>query len=469
RTVTARVVALAVAVAVASALVTGIALARTAGSANQEQAMATLQVQANLMAAAQSSPRAARLGDGEVLPAVRAMQTMLHDDAGVVCAVVAPGDAATTLPAPFTAADLQAVRAGRSPHARRGYDGRSWIVVGRAARSEAVLLAQPLDRAAQLTPAQRRRVLLGLGLGLLGGALAGLALGRTVTRPLARVAEAARRLSSGQRDVRVPPQGPLEVADVAQALNGLAHALTVSEQRQQAFLMNVSHELRTPLTAVTGYAEALCDGALPAAQVPSAAGVIRDEAARLQRRVEDLLALARMEADDFRVEPAPVDTGELLRAAAVACGPRVAAAGIRLEVRAPAAGPVAHADGERLRQAVDALVDNAIRVLPTGAPLVLATGADPSGWVRVEVRDGGPGLTPEDLAVAFERGRLNERYRGSRAVGSGLGLALVGELARRMGGRAEATAAPEGGACFALLLPPAPGPAVPVRLPATGG
>jgi two-component system OmpR family sensor kinase len=470
RTVTARVVALAVVVALASALVTGIALARTAGNANREQAMATLQIQANLMAAAQSSPRAARLADGEVLAAVRAMQVQLKKDAGVVSTVVPAGQPASLLPGPFAASDLQAVRANRSPRAERSYAGQSWVIVGRVARGEAILLAQPLDRAAQLTAAQRRRLLIGLGLGLLGGALAGLALGRTVTRPLARVAQAARRLSSGQRDVRVPPQGPAEVAAVAQALNGLAEALSVSEQRQQAFLMNVSHELRTPLTAVSGYAEALCDGAFPAEQIPSAAGVIRDEAARLQRRVEDLLALARMEADDFRLEPGPVDAGQLLRAAATACTPRAAGAGIRLAVQAPPVGPVAWADGERLRQAVDALVDNAIRVLPPGAPLILATAVEAAGWIRVEVRDGGPGLAPQDLAVAFERGRLQERYRGSRAVGSGLGLALVGELARRMGGQARATPAPEGGACFAVLLPAATAavPTAPLPTPGPG-
>jgi len=87
---------------------------------------------------------------------------------------------------------------------------------------------------------------------------------------------------------------------------------------------------------------------------------------------------------------------------------------------------------------------------------VLACGPTADGGVRVEVRDGGPGLTPEDLAVAFERGRLSERYRGRRAVGSGVGLALVGELARRMGGHAAAQPAPEGGVSFAITLPPHP-------------
>ena len=454
RTVTARVVALSVVVAVASALITGFALVRAAGSANSDQAAVTLRLQANLMAAAQSA-RANRLAEGDVAPAVKAMERALNSDLGVVSAVVGPTESASSLPAPFTAGDLATLRDRKQFAVQRQAGGQAWVLAGRMAKTDAVLLAQPLDRTAGLTGAQRRRLLIGLALGLVGGALAGLALGRTVTRPLARVAQAARRLSAGQREIRVPTDGPLEVADVSQALNGLAHALTVSEQRQRAFLMNVSHELRTPLTAVTGYAEALSDGAITGDDVPGAACVIRDEAVRLQRRVEDLLALARMEADDFRLDLAPVDVGQLLRAAAAACAPRAAAARVPVSVQVPAAGPVAQADGERLRQAVDALVDNAMRVLPAGAPLVLATSQDDRGWVRVEVRDGGPGLAPEDLAVAFERGALHERYRGSRAVGSGLGLALVGELARRMGGRVEASPSPEGGVSFTVWVPAA--------------
>jgi two-component system sensor histidine kinase BaeS len=83
------------------------------------------------------------------------------------------------------------------------------------------------------------------------------------------------------------------------------------------------------------------------------------------------------------------------------------------------------------------------------------------GSAVLEVRDGGPGLTEDDLAVAFERSALYERYRGTRRVGTGLGLALVAGLADRLGGSARAGSAPEGGAAFRVLLPlRRPGPPV---------
>lgn len=101
---------------------------------------------------------------------------------------------------------------------------------------------------------------------------------------------------------------------------------------------------------------------------------------------------------------------------------------------------------------VDNLLDNAVRVCPAGSPVVLACGDDAGGGVRLEVRDGGPGLTGEDVAVAFAPGALRERYAGRREVGTGLGLALVDRLVRRMGGTVEAGSAPEGGAAFTVHL-----------------
>jgi two-component system sensor histidine kinase BaeS len=112
-----------------------------------------------------------------------------------------------------------------------------------------------------------------------------------------------------------------------------------------------------------------------------------------------------------------------------------------------------------VRQAVDALVDNALRVLeslpadPGGRPPVVLAARATGPMVHVEVRDGGPGLDDSDLAVAFEPGRLSERYSGTRPVGSGVGLALVARLAELMGGSASARRAPEGGLAVVVELP----------------
>ena len=452
RSLTARIVLLVAAVAVASSALTTFAFAKLLGGTNTEQAgKATAQAADQVALRAARRPRVAA-DSLEVVRGWRARQFVVD--------VVRPGE---PVDPPFADADV-AGATDDAPAADRTVTGRAWLVAARpVGDGRVVLVARQTATAGRLTPEQRRRALLGGVLGLGGGVVAGLAFALSITRPLRRLAAAARRMTAGDRSLAVVPAGPAEVADVADALGSLSTALAASEERQRRFLLAVSHELRTPLTAVAGYAEALQDRSLPAAEVPHAASVIVAESARLQRRVEDLMALARLDADDFRLVAAPTDVGSLLQAAYAAFAPRAGAAGVALTLAVPPSGPVVVTDGERLRQMVDALADNALKVLPAGAPLVFACGPTVDGGVRVEVRDGGPGLAPEDLEVAFERGRLTERYRGRRAVGSGVGLALVGELARRMGGRADALPAPEGGVNYTFTLPagpphPVPGP-----------
>ncbi len=338
-----------------------------------------------------------------------------------------------------------------------------------------VLLLQPTSATSQLTTPLRSRVVSALLIGLAVAVAAGWVLSRRLARPLVHAAGAATRLAHGQRGVRLEPEGPTEVAAVADSINELATALASSEKRQREFLLSVSHELRTPLTAIVGYAEALADAVVPPGEAAAAGATMLAEAQRLHRLVDDLLDLARIGADEFPIEPAPVDLVALLAAAGEVWSARCAREGVRLAVEVPDEALTVTTDAGRVRQIIDGLAENALRVTPAGAQVVLAArrvdgsgvdghgvdghgvdGHGDVGGVEVEVRDGGPGLSDDDLAVAFERSALHDRYRGERRVGSGIGLALIARLADRLGGRAEAGHAPEGGARFTVSLPVAP-------------
>jgi two-component system OmpR family sensor kinase len=452
RTLTGRIVALAVLVALASVAITGIAMFGLFRQGATEAARAALARDADTVAATTADIEQRRTQRARRIRTLALQQVLSSRE--ITLGTVDPGDSAATaaLPAPLTLEDADTVLRSGSLSTERASDRGTWLIEGRISDTTAVLLAQPLNRAVADSAPAGGRLVIPLIFGLLGGGLAGLVLARQIGAPLARLASAARQLSGGDREVRVPPEGPREVVEVAHALNELAAALGGSEARQRRFLMNVSHELRTPLTAVTGYAEGLADGAITGDEVPGAADVIRTEAARLDRRVAELLTLARMEADDFRLQIAPADVAELVRAAGLAWRPRAQAAGIGLRLDVPDQPLIVHTDAERLRQALDALADNALRVLSAGESLTFGCGSDgPMAWI--EVHDDGPGLAEEELAIAFERGRLTERYRGDRPVGSGLGLALVGELARRLGGQAVARPRPERGVSFVVRLP----------------
>ncbi len=381
---------------------------------------------------------------------------------------------------PLRPSDVQTVTSGGEVSDRRaGLSGAAYVEGRPATDGLGILLVQPSDVARDLSLPALGRLATALALGLLVAVVIGYWAARRLTRPLVQAAAAANAMSSGQRDVRIDPEGPSEVADIAIALNRLSAALNDSEGRQREFFLTVSHELRTPLTSVKGYAEALADGVVPPEDVPAVAGVVRSEADHLDRLVADLLDLARLGAVDVAVQPVDLDLAALGADAAALWSDRAARAGVRFVDEVGRTPHAVRTDPVRVRQIIDNLMENALRVTGEGAPVVLRMSAGPQrGEFLVEVRDGGPGLTEDDLPVAFEPGELHARYRGVRKVGSGVGLARVARLAERLGGRAQAGTAPEGGAAFLVVLPDAPGaegatevsrPSTPAREPQGAG
>lgn len=296
-----------------------------------------------------------------------------------------------------------------------------------------------------------RWLLVALAIGLAVATVAGVLLARLLGRPLTRLAGSARELAAGRRGVPIADEPVVEIEDIAQALRGLDSALSVSEDRQREFLLSVSHDIRTPLTAIRGYAEALADGLVAPEEVAQVGGTLSAESERLRRFLDDLLELARLEAEDFPLNPQRFDARETVERAVAAWTGAASRAGVLLRAEVPGEPVEVTADGMRLRQVVDALIENALRVTPEGAPIVVAL--EGSNGILLAVRDGGPGLTAEDAAVAFERGALYERYREVRAVGTGLGLSIARRLVARLGGTITVGAAPEGGAAFVVSLP----------------
>lgn len=353
-------------------------------------------------------------------------------------------------------AEASAVAAGTNIGGVRTVDGHRVLVDARQAGRGGFVLVQRQSDALAGVGRAIRRVLVALVIGVAVAALLGALFARWLARPLRRTAAAAHALAAGQRDVTVAPEGPAEVAEVAEAVNTLAANLAWSEARQRTFLMSVSHELRTPLTGLSGYAESLAEGVVPASDTARVGQVMLTEAQRLERLVADLLDLARLDAADFRIDLVDVDVVRVLQDAAQVWRARCTAVGVPFHLDVPGYGVVGRLDPSRLRQIVDGLLENALRVTPAGRPVVLAARAEPAALpIVVEVRDGGPGLTEADLPVAFERGVLYDRYRGERQVGTGLGLAIVQGLTQRLGGSVEAGHAPEGGARFTVRLPAA--------------
>ena len=166
------------------------------------------------------------------------------------------------------------------------------------------------------------------------------------------------------------------------------------------------------------------------------------EAERLSHLTDDLLLLARSDEDRLSLRPAATDIGKLLARSAGTAGSRLAAAGVTCHVDAQD-GMLADVDGDRIRQAVDNLLDNALWFAPRGSVIVLAAPHGPD--LGIEVRDDGPGFPPGFLPHAFERFRRPDTSRSRDDGGTGLGLAIVRAIAVAHGGTASAANKPEGG------------------------
>ena len=273
-------------------------------------------------------------------------------------------------------------------------------------------------------------------------AVAAWVLNRRIVKPVRQVSEASVVLADGGQPMEIPTRAPRELSVLADSFNRMAAKLRRAQDTEREFLMSVGHELKTPLTAIDGYAELLADGAVDAGQV---ADVLTDESARLRRLVGDLLDLARIDRSEFSVVDEPVDLAVTAADVAARYSALAMTLGVKLEVAG--AGPFpARGDRGRLLQIASNLVENALRVTPSGGVVRVIAGPG-----LVEVSDSGPGLTDEDVEHAFERFYLHRKYSGPD-VGTGLGLAIVKELAEAMGGSVSVTSAAGCGATFAVRV-----------------
>jgi signal transduction histidine kinase len=296
---------------------------------------------------------------------------------------------------------------------------------------------------------------------LVGGtvfvAIAGLGaywLARAALAPVERLRRqvAARSERDDQPDLQVPNTGD-EIAALASTMNDLLGRLHGALVRQRAFVADASHELRTPFAVLRGELELAGRPGRTIADLRLAVASAAEEAARLNRLTDDLLLLARSDSDRMALRLGPTDLGALLEKSAARARLRAEPAGVACRVDV-APGTVTEVDADRIRQAVDNLVDNALYFAPAGTQVVIsARRADDQGGVTIEVTDAGPGFPADFLPHAFERFRRPDDARARSDGGTGLGLAIVDAVARAHGGKAMAQNGDDGGAIVSITVP----------------
>ncbi len=330
-----------------------------------------------------------------------------------------------------------------------------YLAFGDLARSAAALSA------AEQGYLDRLRASLWLA-ALVAGALgiaAGLWLSRTLTAPLARLALAARAFARRDWTARAAPSGTAELAEVANAFNGMADALREAEALRRNLMADVAHELRTPLTVLQGNLRALLDGVYPLELGEIA--TLYDETRLLSRLVDDLRELALAEAGQLRLKLEEVPVVPLLESAVALFASAAQADGVRLDVVASGERPAVTADPDRLAQVLRNLLANALRHTPAGGRVEFRVTCDgPSSAGRpprvvISVADTGEGIAVEDLPHVFDRFYRGDRSRARQIGGAGLGLAIIKSLVEAMGGAVSVQSDPGAGSTFSFWLPAA--------------
>jgi two-component system, OmpR family, phosphate regulon sensor histidine kinase PhoR len=278
-------------------------------------------------------------------------------------------------------------------------------------------------------------------------------------------AKAAREVVDAVLEGHSVPQRELDLAGQSVLLSGRAlpqggallvlHDVTELrrlETVRRDFVANVSHELKTPLTSISGYAETLTHDRPDAETTHRFLSVILSNAQRMQRLVDDLLDLSRIESGRWQPAPERLEAASVAREVWALLAERAQQRRVRFETVIAPDAAVVYADPDALRQVLSNLFDNALRYTPPGGSISLETRRE-DGGVTLRVRDTGSGIANEHLPRIFERFYRADPHRSREEGGTGLGLAIVRHLIEAHDGRIAATSEVGGGTVISAWFP----------------
>lgn len=290
----------------------------------------------------------------------------------------------------------------------------------------------------------------------------------SISRPLARMTRAAEDMALGRFDHEIEGRGNDEVGRLSAAFNMMMREVARSQRTLRDFVANVSHDLRTPLTSIQGFSQAMVDGALRDPEDFAEAGrVINEEAERMRRLVEDLLALSKIESGQVKLDFEPTELEIMAHQAAERAERRAEERSIALALTIDES-PIVRADSRWVERAVDNLIDNALKHTPAGGTITLATGKmtvppgaqvlspvgrRTGGFGYIAVHNTGSYISPSDQSRVFERFYQLDKARSTSGSGSGLGLAIAQEIIQAHGGWIHIQSSRAGGTELSILLP----------------
>jgi two-component system sensor histidine kinase BaeS len=272
---------------------------------------------------------------------------------------------------------------------------------------------------------------------------------RRFVNPLADVIFAAREVSSGKLDTRIPMKGPQDLRSLSESFNEMASSLERSDLERREMLADVAHELRTPLSVIRGRLEGIVDGIYP--ENGPQVSMALEQTYLMQRLVDDLRLLTLVETRQLAFDKREVDLANIMHGVMDMFSAEAQEKRIALSFSEQRGNLTITIDPQRFEQVISNLVGNAIRYVPEGSR-VWVTAWESEDGVKITVNDNGQGLPDEDLPYIFNRFWRKDKSRSRSTGGTGLGLAIARQLIEAQDGTIEARNLPEGGLQVVIVL-----------------
>jgi heavy metal sensor kinase len=315
------------------------------------------------------------------------------------------------------------------------------------------IVAEPLSVVEEGLRRLRRHFLFGVPLVLLCASAGGYFLARKSLAPIAVMNQQTQRISAESLAARLDVANPRdEVGQLALTINALLARLDAAFQEQRRFVADASHELRTPLAILRGETEVALQQERRTADYKESLALIKDEAERLSRIVENLFLLARQPVDAVSMTRETVRLDQLVTDCARAASVLAVQKGLRLQLQDHLPAITVTGDDEMLKRMLLNLLDNAVKYTPEGGAISIDLGS-PDGHARIVVTDTGIGIPAEDQPRIFDRFFRVDKARSRALGGAGLGLSIARWIVEGHGGILSVESAPGQGSSFRVDLP----------------
>ncbi|MGE7904318.1 ATP-binding protein [Peribacillus sp. NPDC094092] len=275
-------------------------------------------------------------------------------------------------------------------------------------------------------------------------------LSKALTRPLIAMKEATTKLSNGNFSVALPVRSHDELGELAQSIQSLADELNYLKKERNEFLASISHELRTPLTYIKGYADVARRKDLDESERSRYLEIIHDESERLNRLLDELFNMARMDLNTFTISKETVQLSSFLRNIHEKVLPAFTNERIQLNLECKD-DLFIDIDPSRFEQVILNLLDNALKY-SNEYTVTTIKATECLGRISISIIDQGVGIPPEDIPHIFDRLYRVEKSRARDTGGFGLGLSIVKQLVEIQGGTISVISNLKQGTCFTITF-----------------